>query len=304
MPSLRKVRVAAILGSILTGIGFVASPGMADQLPNQSFNATYSIGSGNESPTASNFPVDFDARWNADNDEMIFDADGVIRPYSAQKTDDIQTGSIPVASRNSHQNAGVQKSQYSVKRASTGISLAPECDPSLLSEAEIRDIVVRQAAEFNVDERFALAIVKAESNFDRTRNSPKGARGPMQLMPETASDYGVQDICDPEQNIRGGMAHLRHLFATQSNPLVVAAAYNAGEARIAEYGGIPPFAETLNYVAKVINFELGLDPPNTRLAIRTGSRLNTYKSGPPPALAQNGVTKPAKGQWIAGVLQF
>lgn len=264
----------------------------------------YSIGNGNESSKASNFPVDFDARWNADNDELILDADGVIRPYSAQEIDDIQTGSIPISDTDSHQNAGVIKSQNIVKRASTGIPLAPECGPSLLSEAEIRDIVVQQASEFNVDESFALAIVKAESNFDRTRNSPKGARGPMQLMPATASDYGVQDICDPEQNIRGGMAHLRHLFDTQSNPLVVAAAYNAGEARIAEYGGIPPFAETLNYVAKVINFEIGLDPPNPHLSVRSGNQQNTERSGPPPALAQNGVAKPTKGRWVAGVLQF
>ncbi len=83
----------------------------------------------------------------------------------------------------------------------------------------------------------------------------------MQLIPETAARFGVQDICDPAQNIEGGMKYLRFLLDEFQNPLLVAAAYNSGEGRIYEYGGVPPFQETVGYVAKVVNFQLGLPMP-------------------------------------------
>ena len=77
-----------------------------------------------------------------------------------------------------------------------------------------------------------------------------------------------------------------------------------GEARITEYGGIPPFEETLNYVAKVINYQLGLDPPPSRPAARRGQRLTASRTEKPVHPSASGVTRPAKGEWTAGVLQF
>ena len=75
----------------------------------------------------------------------------------------------------------------------------------------------------------AVAVAMAESRLDRLRNSPKGARGPMQLIPETAARFGVTDICDPEENIDAGVRYLRELSGEFRNPLLIAAAYNAGE---------------------------------------------------------------------------
>ncbi|URK89454.1 lytic transglycosylase domain-containing protein (plasmid) [Rhizobium sp. RCAM05350] len=80
----------------------------------------------------------------------------------------------------------------------------------------------------------------------------------MQLMPDTALGLGVRDACDPASNIDGGVRHLRALIDEFKNPLVVAAAYNAGSRAIYGSGGIPPYGETIRYVAAVINRQLGL----------------------------------------------
>lgn len=135
------------------------------------------------------------------------------------------------------------------------------CGPSPLDPEAVRSLVATTAKAQGVDETFAVAIAWAESDFDRSRNSPKGARGPMQLMPATARRFGVTDVCDPAQNIAGGIRYLRVLLDQFKNPLLAAAAYNSGEQRIYEYGGVPPFAETVGYVAKVVNFQMGLPMP-------------------------------------------
>ena len=75
----------------------------------------------------------------------------------------------------------------------------------------------------------------------------------MQLMPETADRFGVSNVCDPAQNIDAGVRYLRELGEEFLNPLLIAAAYNAGEGRVREYAGIPPFKETVRYVAEVVN---------------------------------------------------
>lgn len=136
------------------------------------------------------------------------------------------------------------------------------CGPSNQTVEDIRRLVATIAGLNEVDETLALAIAFVESGFDRQRNSPKGARGPMQLMPSTAARFGVKDVCDAVENITGGIKYLRVLQEQFQNPLLIAAAYNAGEARIIAYGGIPPFAETVNYVAKVVNYQLGLERPS------------------------------------------
>ncbi|RWC52459.1 MAG: lytic transglycosylase domain-containing protein, partial [Mesorhizobium sp.] len=82
------------------------------------------------------------------------------------------------------------------------------CGPSPLSPSEIKKLVVDAARRHKVDEVFATAIAWAESGFDQTRDSDKGARGPMQLMPAIAERFQVEDICDPQQNIEGGMKYL------------------------------------------------------------------------------------------------
>jgi hypothetical protein len=97
-----------------------------------------------------------------------------------------------------------------------------------------------------------LAVARAESHFQSDAVSPRGAIGLMQLEPETAKHYGV-NICDPADNVRGGARFLRDLHSRYRNPLFILAAYNAGEKALTEHGGIPPFPETVSFVAAVVN---------------------------------------------------
>ncbi|WP_312407087.1 lytic transglycosylase domain-containing protein [Rhizobium sp.] len=176
-----------------------------------------------------------------------------------------------------------------------------KCGRSPLGPEAVRSLVAATAKSQGIDETLAVAIAWAESDFDRSRNSPKGARGPMQLMPETARRFGVTDICDPAQNIAGGVRYLRLLLDQFKNPLLVAAAYNSGEQRIYEYGGVPPFAETVGYVAKVVNFQMGLPMP------ARGQRSPAGTSSTPARLITKdtgviAVTKTAG--FVGGVMHF
>ena len=113
--------------------------------------------------------------------------------------------------------------------------------------------VFRKAAKARkVDDAFLRAIAHAESGFDREAVSPKGAQGLMQLMPDVQGDYGVTDPFDVAQSIDAAARHLRGLLARyKGNYALAAAAYNAGIGTVTKYGGVPPYAETIAYVAKV-----------------------------------------------------
>ncbi len=116
------------------------------------------------------------------------------------------------------------------------------------------------AAEFlsaakatGVDDAWLRAIAHAESGFDASAVSSKGAQGVMQLMPETAKEYGVLDPFVSSQSIQGAAKHLRELKRRYAGDFtLVAAAYNAGIGTVARYGGVPPYVETEAYVAKVL----------------------------------------------------
>jgi soluble lytic murein transglycosylase-like protein len=110
-----------------------------------------------------------------------------------------------------------------------------------------------------LEPHLVLAFIATESNFDATAISPKNAQGLMQLIPETAARFGVRNAMDPAQNVRGGMAYLRWLMARfQGDVVLVAAAYNAGEGAVERYLGVPPFAETRQYVWKIVQASGGL----------------------------------------------
>ena len=116
-------------------------------------------------------------------------------------------------------------------------------------------LVQRLAPRFDVDARLALAIVRAESNFNPSARSPRNAMGLMQLIPDTAERFGVRDPFDPEQNVRGGLAYLKWLIARYDGDIArVAGAYNAGEGAVDRFGGVPPYAETEEYVRRILAF--------------------------------------------------
>jgi soluble lytic murein transglycosylase-like protein len=129
---------------------------------------------------------------------------------------------------------------------------------------------IRDAAErYGVPVRLVSAVIRAESGFNPRAVSRTGAQGLMQLMPTTASLLGVRNSFDPRQNIDGGVRHLRGLLDRFPNRLSLAiAAYNAGEKAVAQYGGIPPYPETQDYVTKVLQFYGGVEggtAPSTRV---------------------------------------
>jgi soluble lytic murein transglycosylase-like protein len=108
------------------------------------------------------------------------------------------------------------------------------------------------APEYGLQPHLVWTVIATESNFDASAVSPKDAQGLMQLIPATAQRFGVRNVFDPVQNIRGGMAYLRWLMARFEGDLrLVSAAYNAGEGAVERYLGVPPFAETRLYVLKI-----------------------------------------------------
>jgi soluble lytic murein transglycosylase-like protein len=148
--------------------------------------------------------------------------------------------------------------------AAVTISGASDCEAAM-NESGIRDLVRAEAAKQGVDEKLALAIALQESRFGVELNSPKGARGPMQLMPATAAMYGVTDVCNPVENVRGGVSYLKDLGAAfQGNMMLVAAAYNAGPERVYQAQGVPAISETVRYVASVTNSYYGLKTLSAR----------------------------------------
>ena len=109
------------------------------------------------------------------------------------------------------------------------------------------------APDYQLTPQLVLAIMATESNFNPNAVSPKQAQGLMQLIPDTAVRFKVRNLMDPAQNIRGGMAYLRWLMAYfEGDVMLVAAAYNAGERAVERYRGVPPYAETRDYVRRIL----------------------------------------------------
>ena len=229
-----------------------------------------------------------EARWARMPDDYVLGEDGEIVPQHQAP----QPISVPASDAGglepdgNHFDSGVRPGM-------------PECGPSPATPAEITRLVIEAAQRHDVDAEFAVAVVTAESRLDRLRNSPKGARGPMQLLPATAERFGVTDICDPGENIDGGVRYLRELTDEFGNPLLVAAAYNAGEGRVREHGGIPPFKETIGYVAEILNIQMGLEGSGAA-ASKQGDVADGQRSSP----ARGVITSRERRQWVGGVMHF
>lgn len=113
--------------------------------------------------------------------------------------------------------------------------------------------ILRETVGTNVSPALVLAIISVESSGRIDAVSSAGAQGLMQLMPATADRFGVSDSMNAGQNIKGGVAYLAWLLDRFGNdPVLVLAGYNAGEGNVQRYEGVPPFAETMDYVPKVL----------------------------------------------------
>jgi soluble lytic murein transglycosylase-like protein len=122
------------------------------------------------------------------------------------------------------------------------------------NKRKFTDLIEQAAYRYQVDAKLVHAVIQTESAYNSTAQSPAGAVGLMQLMPDTARRFGVTDRNDPDQNIEGGTRYLKHLI-TMFNPNLdlAVAAYNAGENAVIRYNNsIPPYPETQNYVKQVL----------------------------------------------------
>ncbi|WP_164827174.1 lytic transglycosylase domain-containing protein [Sinorhizobium meliloti] len=263
--------------------------------------------------------TNFDERWRGSEKEFVLGADGVVKQENAvqNKADKsphdfgdmhhIDAALSNFAASNDAPNKVDEPQVPTATQPTDAVwqidDNTKDCGPSPLSPKEVKSLVVETARKYRVDEVFATAIAWTESGFDQSRNSPKGARGPMQLMPATAARFGVTDICDPAENIEGGMKYLRFLLDEFQNPLLVAAAYNSGEQRIYQHGGIPPFQETVGYVAKVVNYQLGLPMPAAKGKARPAAAPQAVSDASDSGDA--GVIAVKKtGKFVGGVMHF
>jgi hypothetical protein len=125
-------------------------------------------------------------------------------------------------------------------------------EPMLLEEVPYAEMIDQAASREGVDPRLVRAVIKVESAYQAAARSRKGAMGLMQLMPETARRYAVANPYDPGTNIEAGVKHLKMLLGRFDGLALALAAYNAGEAAVDRFRGIPPYPETQNYVRQVL----------------------------------------------------
>jgi len=166
-----------------------------------------------------------------------------------------------------------------VARAAGALPYAPQ-DRNVERFTRYEEHIRQAAALYQIPEALVRAVIKVESDYDPRAVSSAGARGLMQLMPETAERLGVKDINDPRENIFGGVRYLRLLANMFNGDLdFTVAGYNAGENAVIQHGGIPPYAQTKDYVVKVNKFyrryrtipdaaDASLAPPDPMVAVQ------------------------------------
>ncbi len=154
-------------------------------------------------------------------------------------------------------------------------------------------VVQETAAKHGLDPHLVDLVIRMESGYNPRAVSPKGASGVMQLMPGTAKLYGVRDVFDAVENIRGGTQYLADLLRRFSSDLRLAlAAYNAGPEAVARHNGVPPYAETQNYVHSILGVYRGGEAPRL-----TGG----FGRSPGPPVRAVTVTVESSGTVIANV---
>jgi soluble lytic murein transglycosylase-like protein len=124
-------------------------------------------------------------------------------------------------------------------------------EPAAIAD-QYRDLIRTASARHGVDARVVNAVIQVESAYHSRAVSPKGARGLMQLMPATGRQYGALDLFDPKVNLEAGIQHLKMLLTRYDDLPLALAAYNAGEAAVDRFGGVPPFRETQDYVTRIL----------------------------------------------------
>jgi soluble lytic murein transglycosylase-like protein len=157
----------------------------------------------------------------------------------------------------------------------------PQMAIKVPSPIDLSQVVNQASGTYRLDPDLVNSVIRAESGFNTHALSPKGAQGLMQLMPQTASQLGVQNAFDPQANVEAGTRYLRELLERYNFDLIKAlAAYNAGPQRVEQYGGVPPYYETRAYVARIVRDfnqkksprEIPLNPRGKKVARPRGQR--------------------------------
>jgi hypothetical protein len=170
------------------------------------------------------------------------------------------------------------------------VSIDPEdtfapLPPPIVEAAPFHEIVKAAAARYRVDADLILSVIAAESNFDPKAVSKKNARGLMQLLPETAARFGVQNIFDPQENVDAGTHYLRDLLQRYNNDLALAlAAYNAGPERVQQFGRVPPYPETVSYVRRV---KRGYEKSKAGMSLEVAPKPSSKKTTPFPTVSSS-----------------
>jgi soluble lytic murein transglycosylase-like protein len=126
--------------------------------------------------------------------------------------------------------------------------------PDIKKARPYEQAIAQTAGRFGLDPALLHAVVSVESGYNAEAVSPRGAAGLMQLMPDTARRFGVQDVFDPAENLRGGAQYLAELLGRFGNLQLALAAYNAGEGAVIRHGNaVPPYPQTARYVPKVLD---------------------------------------------------
>jgi soluble lytic murein transglycosylase-like protein len=156
------------------------------------------------------------------------------------------------------------------------------------------DLVETISLECGLENDFVHAVIKHESAYNRYAISRAGAQGLMQLMPATAAAFGVKDVFDPEENIRGGAKFLKSLLILYHwDKKMALAAYNAGQEAVKKWGGIPPYPETQTYIRRVMaSFKEISIPGRTKIYEFKDANGKTIVTNDPRMVAQFGVVNP------------
>lgn len=153
-----------------------------------------------------------------------------------------------------------------------------ESPPGPVVRKDIELLVQRWAPEYSIDASLVMALIAVESKFDANAVSPKNAQGLMQLIPATAVRFGVKNVYNPLENLKGGLAYLRWLMAYfKGDVALVLAAYNAGEETVERYLGIPPYRETRNYVKQITSVYKKASHPYLAWVVAPSSSLSRIK---------------------------
>lgn len=183
-----------------------------------------------------------------------------------KKEKEIKAASSAVA-KTSTESITPQRVTNSNVAATNGTTGKQNTDGTLTTTLE--DIFRRASEKYGVSYDFLVSVAKAESDFNPNCVSSAGAKGIMQIMPTEAKELGIYDVFDPEQNIMGAAKLLAaHLEKFDGDTTLAAAAYNAGSGRVKQYGGVPPFTETQNYVKKIAAYmKEGVNVPDKMVTV-------------------------------------